>query len=180
MGHRRLATPDLGRIFQGDAVAGLSEWELLDRYLERRDEVAFEALVARHGPMVLAVCRRMLTGQTDVEDAFQATFLVLVRRARQLGPRDAIGPWLYGVATRVACGRDRKRPAATESSPFPRILRRSLMNTAAAPPIVRSARSSTRSSPACRPSIGIPLYFAISRARRMNRRPGSSSGRSEP
>ena len=102
MGHHRLATPDLGRIFRGDAVSGLSEWQLLERYLERRDEVAFEALVARHGPMVLAVCRRMLINQTDVEDAFQATFLVLVRRARQLGPRDAIGPWLYGVATRVA------------------------------------------------------------------------------
>ena len=102
MGHHRLATPDLGRIFGGDTILGLSEWELLDRYLERRDEVAFEALVARHGPMVLAVCRRMLICQTDVEDAFQATFLVLVRRAPQLGPRDAIGPWLYGVATRVA------------------------------------------------------------------------------
>ena len=58
--------------------------------------------MARHGPMVLGVCRRMLANQTDVEDAFQATFLVLVRRARHLGPRDAIGPWLYGVATRVA------------------------------------------------------------------------------
>ena len=102
MGHHRLAMPDLGRIFRGEAVAGLSEWQLLERYLERRDEVAFEALVARHGPMVLGVCRRMLADRTDVEDAFQATFLVLVRRARHLGPRDAIGPWLYGVATRVA------------------------------------------------------------------------------
>src|SRR5580692_4870932 len=98
----RLAGPDLGRIFRGETVAGLSEWQLLERYLERRDEVAFEALVARHGPMVLGVCRRMLADRTDVEDAFQATFLVLVRRARHLGPRDAIGPWLYGVATRVA------------------------------------------------------------------------------
>ena len=102
MGHHRLATPDLGRIFRGETVAGLSEWQLLERYLECRDEVAFEALVARHGPMVLGVCRRMLADRTDVEDAFQATFLVLVRRARHLGPRDAIGPWLYGVATRVA------------------------------------------------------------------------------
>jgi RNA polymerase sigma factor (sigma-70 family) len=102
MGHHRLATPDLGRIFRGETVAGLSEWQLLERYLECRDEAAFEALVARHGPMVLGVCRRMLADRTDVEDAFQATFLVLVRRARQLGPRDAIGPWLYGVAIRVA------------------------------------------------------------------------------
>ena len=52
--------------------------------------------------MVLGVCRRMLRDSADVNDAFQATFLVLVRRAKQLGPRDAIGPWLYGVASRVA------------------------------------------------------------------------------
>jgi RNA polymerase sigma factor (sigma-70 family) len=102
MGRHRLATPDLGRIFRGETVAGLSEWQLLERYLECRDEAAFEAIVARHGPMVLGVCRRMLADRTDVEDAFQATFLVLVRRARHLGPRDAIGPWLYGVASRVA------------------------------------------------------------------------------
>ena len=98
----RFVGPDLGRIFRGETVSGLSEWQLLERYLERRDEGAFEALVSRHGPMVLGVCRRMLGDPADVEDAFQATFLVLVRRARQLGPRDAIGPWLYGVAARVA------------------------------------------------------------------------------
>ena len=98
----RLASPDLGRVFQGETVSGLSEWQLLERYLEARDEVAFEALVSRHGPMVHGVCRRMLADSSDVDDAFQATFLVLVRRARQLGPSDAIGPWLYGVATRVA------------------------------------------------------------------------------
>jgi len=102
MGDHRLATTDLNRIFRGETVSGLSEWQLLERYLEGRDEVAFEALVARHGPMVLGVCRRMLADHTDVDDAFQATFLVLVRRARQLGPRDAIGPWLHGVAARVA------------------------------------------------------------------------------
>ncbi len=102
MGIQRFATEDLGRIFRGETVTGLSEWQLLERYLERQDEVAFEALVARHGPMVLGVCRRMLASPSDVEDAFQATFLVLVRRARQLGPRDAIGPWLHGVAARVA------------------------------------------------------------------------------
>jgi RNA polymerase sigma factor (sigma-70 family) len=102
MGSHRLAPPDLFRIFRGDTVFGLSEWQLLERYLERRDEIAFEALVARHGPMVLGVCRRMLANPTDVDDAFQATFLVLVRRARQLGPRDAIGPWLHGVAIKVA------------------------------------------------------------------------------
>jgi RNA polymerase sigma factor (sigma-70 family) len=102
MSGERLAIHDLGCIFRGGSVSGHSEWQLLERYLERRDEAAFEALVTRHGPMVLGVCRRMLGASPEAEDAFQATFLVLVRRARDLGPRDAIGPWLYGVATRVA------------------------------------------------------------------------------
>ena len=102
MGSHRLSLPDLARIFRGETVSGLSEWQLLERYLDRRDEAAFEALVTRHTPMVLGVCRRMLGDPGDVEDAFQATFLVLVRRAGQLGPRDAIGPWLHGVAVRVA------------------------------------------------------------------------------
>ena len=90
------------RIFRGETISGLSEWQLLARYLEQRDEIAFAALVARHGPMVLGTCRRMLATESDVDDAFQATFLVLVRRARVLGPRDAIGPWLHGVAARVS------------------------------------------------------------------------------
>jgi RNA polymerase sigma factor (sigma-70 family) len=102
MGSSRQPVPDLVRVFGGETVSGLSEWQLLARYVERGDEVAFEAIVTRHAPVVLGVCRRMLGYSADVEDAFQATFLVLVRRARQLTPRDAIGPWLYGVAVRVA------------------------------------------------------------------------------
>ncbi len=102
MATERLAIPELARLFEGGTVSGLSEWQLLERYLERRDESAFEALVVRHGPMVLSVCRRALGVTPDADDAFQATFLILIRRARALGPRDAIGPWLYGVARRVA------------------------------------------------------------------------------
>ena len=117
MSHQRTAVPDLGRIFDGGTISGLSEWQLLERYLERRDGIAFEALVARHGPMVLGVCRRMLAGQAEVEDAFQATFLVLVRRARQLGPADALGPWLYGVAAGSRCGPGPPPPAAAGSQP---------------------------------------------------------------
>jgi RNA polymerase sigma factor (sigma-70 family) len=90
------------RLFGRGSVGGLSEWQLLDRYATHRDEAAFEALVARHGPMVLGVCRRMLDDPHQVEDAFQATFLILVRRAGSLGPGDAVGCWLYGVARRVA------------------------------------------------------------------------------
>jgi RNA polymerase sigma factor (sigma-70 family) len=75
---------------------------LLDRFLGQRDEAAFEALVRRHGPMVLGVCRRLLPDWCDVEDAFQATFLVLLRKAPSLGRRERVGPWLYGVARRTA------------------------------------------------------------------------------
>ncbi|MHB1559748.1 MAG: RNA polymerase sigma factor, partial [Isosphaeraceae bacterium] len=92
----------LRSLFAGGTLAGLGEGELLDRFVGARDEPAFEELVARHGPMVLAVCRRWLADPEDVEDAFQATFLVLVRKAGSLRDRQSVGPWLYGVAHRVA------------------------------------------------------------------------------
>jgi RNA polymerase sigma factor (sigma-70 family) len=83
-------------------VAGVTESGLLARFLTQGDGVAFESLVARHGPMVLGVCRRVLSDPHDVEDAFQATFLVLVRKAGSLRDGDRLGPWLHGVASRIA------------------------------------------------------------------------------
>src|ERR687883_243723 len=83
-------------------AARLSDAHLLERYLPRRDEHAFEALVRRHGPMVFGVCRRLLQHQQDAEDAFQATFLVLARRAPSVRPAGALGSWLYGIARRTA------------------------------------------------------------------------------
>jgi RNA polymerase sigma factor (sigma-70 family) len=81
--------------------AGLGDGELLDRFLECRDEAALAALVRRHGPMVWGVCRRLLSHH-DAEDAFQATFIVLVRKAASIVPREMVGNWLYGVAHQTA------------------------------------------------------------------------------
>src|SRR5262245_34570240 len=82
--------------------AGLTDSELLEYYLTRRDEAAFESLLQRHGPMVLGVCRRILRNEADAHDAFQATFLVFVRKAASISPRAMVGNWLYGVAHKTA------------------------------------------------------------------------------
>jgi RNA polymerase sigma factor (sigma-70 family) len=86
----------------GPAAGQVTDRELLERFAARRDEAAFAALLRRHGPMVRGVCRRVLRLEQDVEDAFQATFLVLARKARALRWESAVGPWLYQVAYRVA------------------------------------------------------------------------------
>src|SRR6478752_2849692 len=95
----------ISRLFRTGTAAGLSDSELLERFLLRHDEAAeaaFAALVERHGPMVLAVCRRVLSDTHDAQDAFQATFLVLVHKASTIRKRGSIADWLHGVALRVA------------------------------------------------------------------------------
>ena len=102
------ATRYLTALFQAGTAAGLGDRVLLERFADRRDaddpeaEAAFAALVERHGPMVLRVCRAMLGDRHEAEDAFQATFLVLASRARSIRRGDSVGAWLHGVALRVA------------------------------------------------------------------------------
>src|SRR5262245_44299588 len=91
--HRLLAPPEAAR--HSDAA-------LLRRFAREQDGAAFALLVARHGPLVLGVCRRWLRRAEDVEDAFQATFLVLARRAGHVARPERLGNWLFGVALRVA------------------------------------------------------------------------------
>lgn len=94
-------------LFSVGAVGGMADGELLDRFMHRRQsdteaEGAFRALVERHGPMVLGICRRVLRDPHDSEDAFQATFLILVRKGRSIRRRESLSHWLGGVARRVA------------------------------------------------------------------------------
>src|SRR3954470_3229327 len=123
---------ELHQLLSGGTVAGLSDGELLERFASRHDEAgesAFEALMLRHGPMVLAACRRVLRDPSDACDAFQATFLVLVRRAGSVRVGPSLGPWLYGVSVRVARRaravaarrRERERSAATGAAAVARL-----------------------------------------------------------
>jgi RNA polymerase sigma factor (sigma-70 family) len=104
MDNRRLNTVlhQLHHLAGGPAAAALTDGQLLGRFVSRRDGAAFELLVRRHGPLVWSACRRVLGSPHDADDAFQATFLVLVRRAASLDRTIPLSAWLHGVACRVA------------------------------------------------------------------------------
>ncbi len=107
----------LATILEGGTAVGLGPAELLARFAASRDEGAFAALVDRHGPMVLATCRRVLPNAADADDAFQATFLVLARKAGAIADPDRLAPWLHGVARRVAVrarSQAARRPEVTD------------------------------------------------------------------
>jgi RNA polymerase sigma-70 factor (ECF subfamily) len=130
VGHNRLANRDLQILFSDGTLGGLPDGQLLERNVNRRDEAVFEAIVRRHGPMVWGVCRRVLGGHHDAEDAFQATFLVLARKASSIVPREMLPNWLYGVACQTAMkaragifrrrARERQVPRMPEPSAEPR------------------------------------------------------------
>jgi RNA polymerase sigma factor (sigma-70 family) len=127
--HGGVAIRQIRLLFGEGTLAGLSDAEILERYVSRREELAFEALVQRHGAMVLGVCRGILRDRDDADDAFQAAFLLLARKARSLWIEDSLGGWLHRVASRIALQmradaarrRDRERraaePAAARCSP---------------------------------------------------------------
>src|SRR5262249_38140483 len=83
-------------------LGNVSDTQLLQRFTARREEAAFAALVRRHGPMVLGVSQRILHAVQDAEDVFQATFLLLARKAASIRKQSSVGSWLHGVAHRLA------------------------------------------------------------------------------
>jgi RND family efflux transporter MFP subunit len=112
-------------LFHLGTTGDLSDGQLLERFATGRgeaSELAFEAIVERHGPLVLRVCRAVLRDEHDAQDAFQATFLVLVRKAPSLWVRDSLGPWLHSVAHRAArCSRGNRRRRRSREETFPTI-----------------------------------------------------------
>jgi RNA polymerase sigma factor (sigma-70 family) len=98
----QVLTGVLTRVLQHARAKDHTDGELLSEFLDRRDPLAFAELVERHGPMVLGVCRRVLRHTQDAEDAFQATFMVLARKAGAVSPRNVVRNWLYGVAFQTA------------------------------------------------------------------------------
>jgi RNA polymerase sigma factor (sigma-70 family) len=134
-----MATSELYRAIQtlrGSTLphegAGLTDGQLLECYVVSREESAFAALVRRHGPMVWGVCRRVLRSHQDAEDAFQATFLVLVRKAASVVPRELVANWLYGVAHQTALkaratgARRRTREKQVKAMPEPALERQEI------------------------------------------------------
>ncbi len=174
----------LGSLFDGGSVAGLTDRQLLERWSGGRDatgEIAFAALVTRHGPVVLHVCRQLLGDRHHAEDAFQAVFLVLARKARSIRDPDLLGNWLYGVALRTA------RKARVQLIRRRKYEEGDAMSRAgvavepmvepAEPAVLRESRprSFTTRSTACPARSGCRLCSATSRASPSTRRPNGSS-----
>ena len=127
-------TDHMQALFGAGTCTGLTDGQLLERFLAGRDEggeLAFEALVAQHGPMVMRVCRNVLDDPHDVHDAVQAVFLVLARRANGIRDRESVASWLYGVAVRVSA---RARVVAIKRQIRDRRINEAAQNIATADP----------------------------------------------
>src|SRR6516165_2498007 len=98
----RTSLPGLVKRVLSNSLSQLSDRQLLDRFSDSRDEGAFAAILDRHGPMILGLCRRLLSDAHLADDVLQATFLVLARKADSIRRRESLGSWLYGVAKRIA------------------------------------------------------------------------------
>ncbi len=132
-----------------------SDADLLGRFVARRDEAAFTLLVRRHGPMVLGVCRRLLGNEHDVEDAFQATFLTLARKAGSISNRASLGAGCTPSPAERLPAQGRRQPSAAGTSRPPVKLDRKTSSRLS--PGTTCNRSSTRKSGACRRYIASPF-----------------------
>src|SRR5262245_6290784 len=125
--HLSKALQHFRRVLRPPGNNDLTDGQLLARFVSSRDEAAFNELVRRHGPMVLGVCRRILRHTQDAEDAFQAAFLVLSRKAASVVNRHAVGSWLYRVSYRIALeaktinDKRRRREKQVEEMPHPEV-----------------------------------------------------------
>jgi Sigma-70 region 2 len=135
---------------------------VLERFVTEEDEVAFAALVARYGPMVLGVCRRIPRNDKDIEDPFQATFLDLVRRAGAIRDGDLVSHWLDGLPSGSRFGREPARPdgisTRRRASMRPRSSRIERSETIASATV---GTCSTKSSTGCRGRSDCPLSSAM-------------------
>ena len=158
-------------------VGDRTDGQLLESFAGRHETAAFEALVHRHAPLVWSVCRRILRDEHEAEDVFQATFLVLVKKAPTLDRRGSLGNWLYTVAyhlalkARMKAARQRTREKEAAD----------MVQTILPPTIPRNCVPfSTRNCIACRPSTAARWCSAISRARRTRKRPANWAARPAP
>ena len=167
----------LGALFHTGVVGDLPDGQLLARFTTGHDadESAFGALVERHGPMVLRVCRRLLDDPNDAEDAFQATFLVLLRQARSIRHSGSLAAWLHGVADGSPPAPGLNQHAGAGSSDTPRGRPRSGMTIQIA---WTSRRSSTSSWPGCQRNTASRSCSATSRSSLMKVPPTGWAGRS--
>ena len=150
-----------------------SDAQLLERYIASRDAGSFAAIVERHGPMVWGVCRRLLASHQDAEDAFQATFLVLVRKAASVLPRRMLGNWLHGVARHTAV---KARALALRRS-----MRECQVTSCPKRTIPESWEicSRARRGVVALPQLPGRCYCAISKERHARKRPNSCACRSD-